>query len=190
MCGIFFLCHNVLQISMAGDIRQLGLLNTIGATQKQLSKVYYSQIRRILIPGSVAGVALSAVLLAGIIPLVLGGEYLEKTGGTEGLHIFHPGILLLAILFTDGIVLAASVGVIRRDGGDVLPGERRIYRCVCSEQQQETPGKRSCLHKKETEPGRRNALSSREKYFRSQEAVHLDCALPFPWAGNISVGSG
>ena len=117
LCGIFFLCHNVLQISMAGDIRQLGLLNTIGATQKQLSKVYYSQIRRILIPGSVAGVALSTVLLAGIIPLVLGGEYLEKTGGTEGLHIFHPGILLLAILFTDGIVLAASAGVIRRTVG-------------------------------------------------------------------------
>lgn len=117
LCGIFFLCHNVLQISMAGDIRQLGLLHTIGATQKQLSKVYYSQIRRILIPGSVAGVALSAVLLAGIIPLVLGGEYLEKTGGTEGLHIFHPGILLLAILFTDGIILAASAGVIRRTVG-------------------------------------------------------------------------
>lgn len=117
LCGIFFLCHNVLQISMAGDIRQLGLLNTIGATQKQLSKVYYSQIRRILIPGSVAGAALSAVLLAGIIPAVLGGEYLEKTGGTEGLHIFHPGILLLAILFTDGIVLAASAGVIRRTVG-------------------------------------------------------------------------
>ena len=117
LCGIFFLCYNVLQISMAGDIRQLGLLHTIGATQKQLSKVYYSQIRRILIPGSVAGAALSAVLLAGIIPAVLGGEYLEKTGGVEGLHIFHPGILLLSILFTDGIVLAASAGVIRRTVG-------------------------------------------------------------------------
>ena len=117
LCGIFFLCHNVLQISMAGDIRQLGLLNTIGATQKQLSKVYYSQIRRILIPGSVAGAALSAVLLIGIIPAVLSGEYLEKTGGAEGLHIFHPGILLLSILFADGIVLAASAGVIRRTVG-------------------------------------------------------------------------
>ena len=114
LCGIFFLCHNVLQISMAGDIRQLGLLNTIGATQKQLSRIYYSQIRRILIPGTAAGAALSAVLLAGIIPAVLGGEYLEKTGGAEGLHIFHPGILLLSILFTDGIVLAASAGVIRK----------------------------------------------------------------------------
>lgn len=114
LCGIFFLCHNVLQISMAGDIRQLGLLNTIGATQKQLSRIYYSQIRRILIPGTAAGAALSAVLLAGIIPAALGGEYLEKTGGAEGLHIFHPGILLLSILFTDGIVLAASAGVIRK----------------------------------------------------------------------------
>lgn len=117
LCGIFFLCHNVLQISMAGDIRQLGLLNTIGATQKQLSRIYYSQIRRILVPGTVAGAALSAVLLAGIIPAVLGGEYLEKTGGAEGLHIFHPGILLLSILFTDGIVLAASAGVVRRTVG-------------------------------------------------------------------------
>ena len=114
LCGIFFLCHNVLQISMAGDIQQLGLLNTIGATQKQLSRIYYSQIRRILIPGIAAGAVLSAVLLAGIIPAALGGEYLEKTGGAEGLHIFHPGILLLSILFTDGIVLAASAGVIRK----------------------------------------------------------------------------
>ena len=38
LCGVFFLCHNVLQISMAGDIRKLGLLNTIGATQRQLSR--------------------------------------------------------------------------------------------------------------------------------------------------------
>ena len=51
MCGIFFLCHNVLQISMAGDIRQLGLLNTIGATQKQLSRIYHSQIGGSSVPG-------------------------------------------------------------------------------------------------------------------------------------------
>ena len=27
-------------------------------------------------------------------------------------------------------------------------------------------------------------------FFVKGEAVHPDCALPFPWAGNISVGSG
>lgn len=138
LCGIFFLCHNVLQISMAGDIRQLGLLNTIGATQKQLSKVYYSQIRRILIPGTAAGAVLSAVLLAGIIPAILSKEYLRKIGGGEGLHLFHPVILLMAVLFTDGLILAASAGVIRRivkmscaDSiryTDAVTGKRRGFR--------------------------------------------------------------
>ena len=100
LCGVFFLCHNVLQISMAGDIRKLGLLNTIGATQKQLSKIYYSQIRRILIPGVATGTPLSVILLTGVIPAVLGNQYLNETGETEGLRLFHPAILLLSVLFT------------------------------------------------------------------------------------------
>lgn len=114
LCGVYFLCHNVLQISMAGDIRKLGLLNTIGATQKQLSKIYYSQIRRLLVLGTAVGAALSVILLAGVIPAILGSQYLQKTGGAEGLGLFHPVILLLAVLFTNGILLAASAGVIKR----------------------------------------------------------------------------
>ena len=114
LCGVFFLCHNVLQISMAGDIRKLGLLNTIGATQRQLSKVYYSQIRRILVSGTAAGAALSAFLLAGVIPAILSSQYFRGTGEAEGLRLFEPAILLLSVLFTDGILLAASAGVIVR----------------------------------------------------------------------------
>ncbi|HJB46532.1 MAG TPA: ABC transporter permease [Candidatus Mediterraneibacter surreyensis] len=114
LCGVFFLCHNVLQISMAGDIRKLGLLNTIGATQRQLSKIYYSQIRRILVFGTAAGAALSAFLLAGVIPAILSSQYFRGTGGAEGVRLFEPAILLLSVLFTDGILLAASAGVIVR----------------------------------------------------------------------------
>ena len=114
LCGVFFLCHNVLQISMAGDIRKLGLLNTIGATQRQLSKIYYSQIRRILVLGTAAGAALSAILLAGVIPAILNSQYFRETGVAEGFCLFHPVILLLSVLFTDGILLAASTGVIVR----------------------------------------------------------------------------
>ena len=114
LCGVFFLCHNVLQISMAGDIRKLGLLNTIGSTQRQLSKIYYSQIRRILVLGTAAGAALSAFLLAGVIPAILNSQYFRETGGAEGFCLFHPVILLLSVLFTDGILLAASAGVIVR----------------------------------------------------------------------------
>ena len=114
LCGVFFLCYNVLQISMAGDIRKLGLLNTIGATQRQLSQIYYSQIRRILVLGTAAGAALSAILLAGVIPAILNSQYFRETGGAEGFCLFHPVILLLSVLFTDGILLAASAGVIVR----------------------------------------------------------------------------
>jgi putative ABC transport system permease protein len=195
LCGIFFLCHNVLQISMAGDIRQLGLLNTIGATQKQLSKVYYSQIRRILIPGSVAGAALSAVLLAGIIPAVLGGEYLEKTGGVEGLHIFHPGILLLSILFTDGIVLAASAGVIRRTVGMSCRESVGYTDASAGNSSRKRRGKDSIFMKKKRSPAGemrylagRNIAGHRKRFILTVLSLFLGLET-FLWAVVITSGS-
>ena len=195
LCGIFFLCHNVLQISMAGDIRQLGLLNTIGATQKQLSKVYYSQIRRILIPGTAAGAALSAVLLAGIIPAVLGGEYLEKTGGTEGLHIFHPGILLLSILFTDGIVLAASAGVIRRTVGMSCRESVGYTDASVRNSSRKRRGKDSIFIKKKRSPAGemrylagRNIAGHRKQFLLTVLSLFLGLET-FLWAVVITSGS-
>ena len=195
LCGIFFLCHNVLQISMAGDIRQLGLLNTIGATQKQLSKVYYSQIRRILIPGTAAGAALSAVLLAGIIPAVLGGEYLEKTGGTEGLHIFHPGILLLSILFTDGIVLAASAGVIRRTVGMSCRESVGYTDASVRNSSRKRRGKDSIFIKKKRSPAEemrylagRNIAGHRKQFLLTVLSLFLGLET-FLWAVVITSGS-
>ena len=37
--GVWFLIHNILGISMIGDIRQFGLLYTIGTTKKQIRKI-------------------------------------------------------------------------------------------------------------------------------------------------------
>ena len=195
LCGIFFLCHNVLQISMAGDIQQLGLLNTIGATQKQLSRIYYSQIRRILIPGTAAGAALSAVLLAGIIPAVLGGEYLEKTGGAEGLHIFHPGILLLAILFTNGIVLAASAGVIRRTVR-MSCRESVGYTDVSAQaSSRKSRGKDPVFIKKKRSPAgemrylaRRNIAGHRKRFLLTVLSLFLGLET-FLWADVVTSGS-
>ena len=182
LCGVFFLCHNVLQISMAGDIRKLGLLNTIGATQRQLSKIYYSQIRRILVSGTAAGAALSAFLLAGVIPAILSSQYFRGTGEAEGLRLFEPAILLLSVLFTDGILLAASAGVIVR-----------TVRMSCVEstgytgwQKTISQGKKAGFHEKKTDLCRGNALSGVEKYFRSQETVPSDRAFPLPWSGSFS----
>lgn len=110
--GMFFLIYNVMQISMLGDVRQLGLLNVIGTTKKQIRKIYYKQINRILIPGVFAGVALSAVILLAVIPKILGKQYLSGYGGAEELAIFRPEILIVSVIATVLLILSVAAGVI------------------------------------------------------------------------------
>ncbi len=114
LSGMFFLICNVMQISMAGDIRQMGLLNIIGTTKKQIRKIYYAQMLRVLIPGAAAGAVLSAAVLCILLPDLLGRQYLNGYGGGKGLEIFRPEILAAAILFTGVLMMGAAVGVIRR----------------------------------------------------------------------------
>ena len=114
LCGMFFMIYNVMQISMMGDIRQMGLLNIVGTTEKQIRKVYYGQIRRILIPGVLAGTVLSALLLQLVIPAILGRQYLNGFGGVRELRIFRPEILAASVIFTTVLTLGTSAGIIRR----------------------------------------------------------------------------
>lgn len=110
--GMFFLVQNVMQISMAGDIRQMGLLNTIGTTKKQMQRIYLGQILRILIPGVLAGTLLSAFVLLAVIPEILGNQYLSGYGGARELQIFRPGLLAASIVFTVMLTISAAAGVI------------------------------------------------------------------------------
>ena len=112
ICGMFLLVYNVMQISMAGDIRQMALLHTIGTTKKQLRKIYIRQIMRTIVPGGIAGIGLSVVLLRYLIPELLGRQYLNGYGGAEELRIFRVEILLLAVAFTLLVILGASEQVI------------------------------------------------------------------------------
>ena len=112
ICGMFLLVYNVMQISMAGDIRQMALLHTIGTTKKQLRKIYIRQIMRTIVPGGIAGIGLSVVLLRYLIPQLLGRQYLNGYGDAEELQIFRVEILLLAVVFTLLVILGASEQVI------------------------------------------------------------------------------
>ena len=114
LSGMFFLIHNVMQISMAKDVRQMGLLNTIGTTKRQLHRIYLGQILRLLVPGVLSGAVLSAFILLVLIPEMLGGQYLSNYGGAEGLRIFRPGILAAAVGFAVLLTLLAAAGVICR----------------------------------------------------------------------------
>lgn len=114
LSGMFFLIHNVMQISMTGDVRQMGLLHVIGTTEKQIRRIYYGQLFRVLIPGVISGAVLSAGLLLFLLPGILGAQYLSRYGGAEGLQIFRPGILAMAVFFAALLLFVSSAGVIRR----------------------------------------------------------------------------
>lgn len=104
LSGMFFLICNVMQISMAGDIRQMGLLHAVGATRKQICGVYLIQIGNVLIRGTVSGIVLSAAALLMVLPRI--------SGAYSGLRIFRPGILAAAAVFTGLLTVGVSAGVI------------------------------------------------------------------------------
>lgn len=114
LSGMFFLLYNVMQISMAGDVRQMGLLNTLGTTRKQIRKIYYGQIVRILIPGVSVGVCLSAGILVALLPRILGTQYLNGYGGAKELVIFRPEILAASVVFVSLLTMGVAAGVVYR----------------------------------------------------------------------------
>ena len=114
LCGIYFLVRNVLWISMSEDVQNLGLLHTIGATERQIKKIYRKQMRSLMVKGSVLGILISVLILVLLIPEILGFHFYQEMGGNTILSFFRPWILLLSVLFVNGILWVASEGVIRK----------------------------------------------------------------------------
>ena len=114
LCGIYFLVRNVLWISMSEDIQNLGLLHTIGATERQITKIYRKQMRSLMLKGSVLGSLLSVVILVLMIPEILGVHFYQEMGGNTILSFFRPWILLLSVVFVNGILWMASEEIIRK----------------------------------------------------------------------------
>ena len=114
LCGIYFLVRNVLGISMSEDIQNLGLLHTIGATERQITKIYRKQMRSLMLKGSILGSLLSMVILVLLIPDILGFHFYQEMGGNTILSFFRLEILLLSVVFVNGILWIASEGIIRK----------------------------------------------------------------------------
>ena len=114
LCGIYFLVRNVLWISMSEDIQNLGLRHTIGATERQITKIYRKQMRSLMLKGSVLGSLLSVVILVLMIPEILGFHFYQEMGGNTILSFFRPWILLLSVVFVNGILWMASEGIVRK----------------------------------------------------------------------------
>lgn len=142
LCGIFFLVRNVLWISMNEDVRNLGLLNTIGATEKQIAKIYRKQMQSVMLKGTALGSIISVGILIWLIPEILGFHFFHEMGGKTILCFFRPWILFAAVVFVNGILWIASENVIRKtvnmscvkssvyDGSDTVKKVRRVKKIV------------------------------------------------------------
>ena len=67
-----------------------------------------------MLKGSVLGSLISALILVLLIPELLGFHFYQEMGGNTILSFFRPWILLLSVVFVNGILWIASEGVIRK----------------------------------------------------------------------------
>lgn len=93
----YLLIYNILYLSVSGNIRHYGLLQTIGMTPKQIYQLVNKQMWLIGAIGTGIGLVLGIVTSFGLIPAIVKGM------GIHEKHIeivFHPLIFLLSIVFT------------------------------------------------------------------------------------------
>ncbi|WP_291237060.1 ABC transporter permease [Frisingicoccus sp.] len=100
----YLLIYNILYLSVSGNVRYYGLLQTIGMTEKQVYRLVEKQMLFIGAIGIAAGMLAGVATSFGLIPAVV------KTLGIREADIsitFHPAIFLLTLLIA---VLTIYIG--------------------------------------------------------------------------------
>ena len=112
--GAAMLLYNVMYISLSRDIRQYGLLKTMGTTKKQLRSIVLRQTGRLLAGGCVLGGAAGILITVTVIPRLLSGMYLQGRGEASAMIAFRPWILALAVVFGGLVTLLSSLWAMNR----------------------------------------------------------------------------
>ena len=112
--GAAMLLYNVMYISLSRDIRQYGLLKTMGTTKKQLRSIVLRQTGRILAGGCVLGGAAGILITVTVIPRLLSRMYLRGRGEASAMIAFRPWILALAVVFGGLVTLLSSLWAMNR----------------------------------------------------------------------------
>ena len=112
--GAAMLLYNVMYISLSRDIRQYGLLKTMGTTKKQLRSIVLRQTGRLLAGGCVLGGAAGILITVTVIPRLLSGMYLQGRGEASAMIAFRPWILVLAVVFGGLVTLLSSLWAMNR----------------------------------------------------------------------------
>lgn len=108
------LIYNVLHISFERNVRQYGLLKTLGTTAKQLKNIVFQQVLRTVLWGSLLGGAAGTLIALAILPALLSKMYLYRFGSAAGMISFHPILLLASVLFCSVVTFLSFSLAVRR----------------------------------------------------------------------------
>ncbi len=110
--GLLF--YNVIQISMNREIRQYGLLKTIGMTRRQLWRMACRQAGRISLWSSLLGGILGSLIVCLVLPGFLSKLYLTGFGRASAMLIFRAELLIAAFLFHAAVTGVSYVFAMRK----------------------------------------------------------------------------
>ncbi|SEW46404.1 ABC transporter permease [[Clostridium] fimetarium] len=173
----YLLIYNIVSISLGREIRQFGLLETIGMTRKQLRKMVYLQsfIKSILgcVIGGILGILVQFLLIQKLLEKVC----LEGFGSANGMNTFYGGILSFSVVFVFVFSFYASTRAIKKSG-TFRPIEAVKYQEIDT-----TKRKKNCTHpRSKTRNGAeisrmawRNLMRSRTKFVVTMLSMTLGC---------------
>ncbi len=117
LAGAGMLLYNVMHISISRDIRQYGLLKTMGATKAQLERIVFRQTAYTVLWGCLAGAAAGSVITVTVIPGLLSGMYLHGLGDASAMIAFRPWLLLPAVCFGAAVTFVSAALAVNRAAG-------------------------------------------------------------------------
>lgn len=126
----YLLIYNIMYLSVAGNIRYYGLLQTIGMTGRQIRQLMQKQLLWIGGIGMLAGILIGAGTSFFLIPVVVKTFVSAKEMGAVQVT-FHPIIVLLTVLLTGCTVWYAGRKPTKIAVGS-SPVEALEYRVVSS----------------------------------------------------------
>lgn len=139
----YLLIYNIMYLSVSGNIRYYGLLQTVGMTGKQIYRLVFRQMLLVGTIGTGSGLLLGTAVSFFLIPGVV------KTLGIRGEEIqivFHPLIFLVSILLVGVTIYLGSRKPVRI-AAQISPVEAIRYRRYSGKRTTHKSGKGSVLRR-------------------------------------------
>ena len=125
-CG-YLLIYNVFEIAVTNDIRQYGLLRTVGTTSRQIRRLVNRQALYLFLIGTPFGLLFGTLLGRSILPAALQIFAVDYSGGNiEVGTLPYLGIIVGAILFS-GLTVYISTRKAVKKASRVSPIEAIRY---------------------------------------------------------------